>query len=142
MSGCLLGLFQEHKRVRVSGEESGSWASCASTWVHNSCGAATSRGRPRAAVPSVWCARVSPGRTSEPLSPLLIWGPLMGSVLVFRLLFPSHSALWGWFFTALVWRSLPACVVCFQEMGPANVLLGELSSASSCPPGAPPQDSV
>lgn len=35
-----------------------------------------------AAVPSAWCARVSPGRTLSPLSPLLIRGPPRGSVLI------------------------------------------------------------
>ena len=70
-SGCLLSLFQEQEQVHVSGEESGSLASCGSPWVHSSCGAATSRDHLRAAVPSMWCARVSPGRTSEPLSPNL-----------------------------------------------------------------------
>ena len=34
------------------------------------------------------------------------------------LLFPSHPAPCGQFFTALVWTRLPASVVCFQEMGP------------------------
>ena len=113
MSSRLLSLFQEHKQVHVSGEESGSRTACGSSWVHSSCGAATSRGHPRAAVPSVWCAQVSLGRTSEALSPLLIWGPLVGSVLICWLLFPSHLVQWGWFFTALVWRGLPAGVVCY-----------------------------
>ena len=72
MSSCLLTLFQEREWVRVSGEESGSQASCGSPWVHSSCGAETTQGCARAAVPSVWCAWVSPGRTSEPLSPFLI----------------------------------------------------------------------
>ena len=67
-SGHPLSLFQEQEWVHVSGEESGSWASCGSTWVHSSCGVATSQSHPRAAVLSVWCVRVSPGRTSEPLS--------------------------------------------------------------------------
>ena len=70
-SGHPLSLFQEQEWVHVSGEESGSWASCGSTWVHSSCGVATSQSHPRAAVLSVWCVRVSPGRTSEPLSPNL-----------------------------------------------------------------------
>ena len=91
-SGHPLNLFQEQERVHVSGEESGSRTACGSSWVHSSCGAATSRGHPRAAVPSVWCAQVSLGRTSEALSPLLIWGPLVGSVLICWLLFPSHPA--------------------------------------------------
>ena len=80
-SGCLLSLFQEQEQVHVSGEESGSLASCGSPWVHSSCGAATSRDHLRAAVPSMWCARVSPGRTSEPLF-LLIWGHFCGLVLI------------------------------------------------------------
>ena len=67
-SGHPLNLFQEQERVHVSGEESGFWVSCGSPWVHNSCEAKTTQGCARAAVPSAWCARVSPGRTSEPLS--------------------------------------------------------------------------
>ena len=77
--------------MRVSGDESGSQASCGSPWVHSSCGAATSRDHLRAAVPSMWCARVSPGRTSEPLSPLLVWGPPRDSVLIPSLPFPPSS---------------------------------------------------
>ena len=134
-----LSLFQEQERVRVSGEESGSQASCGSPWVHSSCGAATSQGHPRAVAPSAWHARVSPGRTSEPLFLLLVWGPPGGSVLIWRLLFPSHPAPCGQFFTALVWTRLSAGVTCFQEMGPWCAP-GE--AELSILPGAPPQDSV
>lgn len=80
ISGCM-----SQERSQVPGPPG-------SSWVHSSCGAATSRGNPRAAVPSVWYAQVSLGRTSEALSPLLIWGPLVGSVLICQLLFPSHPA--------------------------------------------------
>ena len=78
-----LGLFQEQERVRVSGEESGSWASCGSPWVHSSCRAVTSWGCPRAAVPSAWCSWVSPGRTSEPLF-LSSWGTELSVLLPTR----------------------------------------------------------
>ena len=70
VSGGLFSLFQEQEWVHVSGDESGSWASCGYPWVHSSCRAVTSRGRPRAAVPSVWRSQVSLGRTSKSLSPL------------------------------------------------------------------------
>ena len=66
-SGHPLNLFQEQEWVHVSEEESGFQASCGSPWVHSSCGAITSWGHPRTAVPSEWCAWVSPGMISEPL---------------------------------------------------------------------------
>ena len=78
-----LNLFQEQERVRVSGEESGSWVSCRSPWVHSSCRAMTSWGSPRAAVPSAWCSWVSPGRTSEPLF-LSSWGTQLSILLPTR----------------------------------------------------------
>ena len=118
MSSCLLTLFQEREWVRVSGEESGSQASCGSSWVHSSCGVMTSQGRTRAAVPSVWCTRVSPGRISEPLSPLLSGAlPGFSPHLPASLPFPPSSVGTRGFYSPGVDKSSCCC----------HVLLGDVT---------------
>ena len=92
-SGRRLNLFLEQEWVHVPGEESGFQASCGSPWVHSSCGAETTQGCARAAVPSVWCAWVSPGKTSELLSSPPHMGPSQGLSpdLLASLPFPPSS---------------------------------------------------
>ena len=117
-SGHPLSLFQDQERVRVSGEESGSQASCGFSWVHSSCGVMTSQGRTRAAVPSVWCTRVSPGRISEPLSPLLSGAlPGFSPHLPASLPFPPSSVGTRGFYSPGVDKSSCCC----------HVLLGDVT---------------
>ena len=117
-SGHPLSLFQYQEWVRVSGEESGSQASCGSAWVHSSCGVVTSQGHTRAAVPSVWCTWVSPGRISESLSPLLS-GALLGFSphLPASLPFPPSSVGTREFYSPGVEKSSCCC----------HVLLGDVT---------------
>ena len=136
-SGRRLNLFLEQEWVHVSGEESGFQASCGSPWVHSSCGAETTQGCARAAVPSVWCAWVSPGKTSELLSSPPHMGPSQGLSpdLLASLPFPPSSM--GMILYSLGVEGGFLLVSCVIRRCDPDVLLGEPSSVSSCPRGAP-----